>query len=62
MRKLAKKILYIDLDNTLVDFQSGIDACTQEELEKYKVDEVPGIFSRMKPRAGDADLVNALSL
>ena len=62
MRKLAKKILYIDLDNTLVDFQSGIDACTQEELEKYKVDEIPGIFSRMKPRPGAADIVNALSL
>ena len=27
------------MDNTIVDFQSGIDACTQEELKYYKADE-----------------------
>ena len=36
MRKPLKKIIYIDLDNTIVDFKSGIDACTQEELNYYK--------------------------
>ena len=46
-----KKILYIDLDGVLVDFQSGIenlDARTKRRYEgRYK--EVPGIFSFMTP-------------
>ena len=62
MRKPLKKIIYIDLDNTIVDFKSGIDACTQEELDYYKVDEIPGIFSRMKPREYAIACVKALCL
>lgn len=62
MRKPLKKIIYIDLDNTIVDFKSGIDACTQEELNYYKVDEIPGIFSRMKPREYAIDCVKTLCL
>lgn len=46
-----KKILYIDMDNVLVDFQSGIDQLDETIREKYdgKLDEVPGIFSKMLP-------------
>ena len=46
-----KKILYIDMDNVLVDFQSGIDQLDDATREKYdgKLDEVPGIFSKMVP-------------
>ena len=29
-----KKILYIDMDNVLVDFQSGIDQRDEETLKK----------------------------
>lgn len=46
-----KKVLYVDMDNVLVDFPSGIaqlDESVQKEFEG-KLDEVPGIFSLMKP-------------
>ncbi len=46
-----KKILYIDMDNVLVDFSSGIakldEATKTEYYDNY--DEVPGIFSLMDP-------------
>lgn len=32
----TKKILYIDLDNTLVDFQSGIDHLTDNIREEFE--------------------------
>jgi 5'-nucleotidase len=46
-----KKVLYVDMDNVLVNFQSGISRLPQEIVEKYegKLDEVPGIFSKMEP-------------
>jgi 5'-nucleotidase len=45
------KILYVDMDNVLVDFPSGIDRLNEDLKEKYKdnYDEVPNIFSLMKP-------------
>ena len=46
-----KKILYIDLDNTLLDFPSGIRQLTDEAREKYEghYDDAPGIFALMDP-------------
>lgn len=46
-----KKIVYVDMDNVLVDFQSGIDQLDEATLIKYEgdLDEVPGIFGLMKP-------------
>lgn len=61
MKRKSKKIIYIDMDNTIVDFQSGIDACTQEELKYYKADEIPCIFLRMKPRKGAIEAVKVLN-
>jgi len=48
---MDKKILYIDMDNVLVDFPSGIKKLRNETIEIYndKLDEVPGIFSLMEP-------------
>lgn len=48
------KIVYVDMDGVLVDFESGIDSLTEQELKSYenRFDEVPGIFSRMKPIEG----------
>ena len=42
------------MDNVLVDFQSGIDAISEEERTQFKndLDEVPGIFSKMIPLEG----------
>ena len=49
--KNSKKILYIDMDGVLVDFQSGINSLSKEYFEKYnnRYDEAPKIFSLMQP-------------
>jgi 5'(3')-deoxyribonucleotidase len=46
-----KKILYFDMDNVLVNFQSGIDRLSEQTKREYegRLDEVPGIFSLMEP-------------
>ena len=58
-----KKILYIDLDNTLVNVQSGIDRLTNAEYSRYekRLDEVPGIFARMEPISGAIDAFHTLA-
>ncbi|MDR1583259.1 MAG: hypothetical protein LBS55_08395 [Prevotellaceae bacterium] len=58
-----KKILYIDMDNVLVDFASGIDRLSEETKLEYegRLDEVPGIFSLMKPMPGAIAAVVLLS-
>jgi 5'(3')-deoxyribonucleotidase len=60
---MTKKILYIDMDNVLVDFQSGIDRMSlqlQTEFET-RLDEVPGIFGLMKPIPGAIEAFKQLS-
>lgn len=49
-----KKILYIDMDNVLVDFRSAIPHLPPELVEEYNdhLDDVPGIFSLMEPMPG----------
>ena len=51
MTEMKKKIVYFDMDNTLVNFQSAIDQLPTQVKESYKgeLDNVPGIFSKMKP-------------
>jgi len=46
---IMSKILYIDMDNVLVDFPSGIDKLDTATAMEYegRLDEVPGIFSLM---------------
>ena len=57
-----KKTVYVDMDNVLVDFQSGIDALTEETRKEYegRLDEVPGIFSLMKPMPGAIESLHRL--
>lgn len=57
------KILYIDMDNVLVDFQSGIDRLDSQTVELFagRLDEVPGIFSLMDPMPGAIEAFNVLS-
>lgn len=45
------KILYIDMDNVLVDFTFALKFVDEKTKEIYKsrLDEIPGIFSLMKP-------------
>ncbi len=60
---LQKKIVYIDMDNVLVDFKSGIARLPQETVEKYgdDMDDVPGIFSMMDPMPGAIDAFNRIA-
>jgi len=46
-----RKILYIDMDNVLVDFPSAFPKLSEDILTEYadRLDEVPDIFSLMKP-------------
>ena len=49
-----RKIIYVDMDGVLVDFESGIKSLSVEEIKIFenKLDEVPGIFSKMMPIEG----------
>ena len=51
---MKKKIVYVDMDNVLVDFPSGIEKLLEKDQIKYEgnYDEVPGIFSLMEPIPG----------
>ena len=58
-----RKIVYVDMDGVLVDFQSGIDQLDSTTLEQYKgqLDNVPNIFSTMKPIDGAIDAFKKLT-
>ena len=58
-----KKILYVDMDNVLVDFPSGISKIPKELKSEYedRLDEVPGIFSLMEPIKGAIESYKQLS-
>ena len=60
---MSKKILYVDMDGVLVDFQSGIDQLDETKQNEYKgrEDEVPGIFALMQPKTGAIDAFIRLS-
>ncbi len=49
-----KKIVYVDMDNVLVNFKSGIERLSAEDRAKYdgNFDDCPGIFSLMDPMPG----------
>ena len=57
-----KKRLGFDMDNVLVDFQSGIDKLDPEIRREYagRYDEVPGIFALMDPYPGAIEAYNTL--
>ena len=58
-----EKVLYVDMDNVLVDFQSGIDALASEDKEAYMgtYDNCPHIFSKMVPIKGAIESFKRLS-
>tara|TARA_X000001036_G_C20464142_1_gene718728 strand:- start:172 stop:612 length:441 start_codon:yes stop_codon:yes gene_type:complete len=58
-----KKILYVDMDNVLVDFPSGVERIPEQLKIEYKerLDEVPGIFSLMRPLTGAISSFEKLS-
>lgn len=50
----SKRIVYFEIDNVLVNFKSGIEKPTKQELDAYegRFDKVPRIFSKMLPNDG----------
>jgi 5'(3')-deoxyribonucleotidase len=58
-----KKILYVDMDNVLVDFPSGIAKLDSETKDKYldNYDDVPSIFSLMVPMKDAISSFNLLA-
>ena len=57
------KVVYIDMDNVLVDFPSGIARLSDKECETYvnSFDDCPGVFALMDPMFGAIEAVNALA-
>ena len=57
-----RHILYIDMDNVIVDFRSGISRIEPSLRAEYegRLDEVPGIFGLMDPLEGAIESVVAL--
>jgi 5'(3')-deoxyribonucleotidase len=57
------KRLFFDMDNVLVDFQSGLDKVNEKTKQEYegRLDEIPGIFGLMEPIQGAIEAVHKLS-
>ena len=49
-----KKRIFVDMDNVLVDFESGLAHVSDEVKQEYegRLDEIPGLFGLMKPMPG----------
>ena len=64
-----KKCLYVDMDNVLVDFKSGLDRVSEKIKKQYAndgngkpiYDEIPGLFSLMDPIPGAIEAMQELS-
>ena len=65
-----KKRLFFDMDNVLVDFQSGLDKIDEDTKRQYRaktpddkdrLDEIPGLFSLMEPMPGAIESVHKLA-
>ena len=63
IEQIKKKIVYFDMDNTLVNFESGIKQLSDTVKVEYddELDNVPRIFSTMKPIPEMIDLYNQMA-
>ena len=50
----AKRVVYVDMDDTLVDFRSGVRRLPEVVRREYesRLDQVPGIYALMDPMPG----------
>lgn len=57
------KTLYIDMDNTLVDFTARLDGVDPDLRKRYegREDELPGLFALMPPMAGALESFRTLA-
>ena len=60
---MTKPILFFDMDNVLVNFQSGIDKLDDATKQAYEghIDDVQGIFAKMDPMPGAIEAVHKLA-
>lgn len=60
---MPRRTLYIDMDNVLVDFPSAFPYVSEEDHIQFsgRLDEVPGIFSKMQPVSGALEAFQQLS-
>ena len=60
---MSKKRLYFDMDGVIVDFVSALNLQSEETLKEYegRLDEIPGLFSQMKPMPGALEAVRRLN-
>ena len=60
---MAKEILYVDMDNVIVNFRSAFDKVSEEDKINFKndMDEIPGIFAKMDPVPGAIEAYKKLS-
>ncbi|MBR6284747.1 MAG: hypothetical protein IKR25_10710 [Muribaculaceae bacterium] len=66
---MKKRIIYIDMDNVLVNFKSGLDRVPEKVKMQYAddgsgkpiYDEIPGIFALMDPMPGAIEAIQELS-
>lgn len=61
---VPKKVLYIDMDGVIVDFDSSLPKLSSEIKTKYEgqFDNIPGIFELMEPMPGAIAAVKELAL
>ena len=57
-----KKIVYVDMDGVLVDFNSGVSKFGTDVLASYEgqYDNIPGVFSKMDPMPGAIEAFESL--
>jgi 5'-nucleotidase len=70
---MNKKTLYVDMDNVIVDFKTGIEKLSKDILDEHEaihgrnqegirnLDEVEGIFALMDPLPGAVESISKLS-
>jgi 5'-nucleotidase len=59
-----KKVLYIDMDGVIVDFDSAFERIDPAVLESYRgnEDQIPDLFSLMTPMPGAIEAVTELAM
>lgn len=57
-----KPIVFVDMDNVLVDFESGLALQNDDVKAEYegRLDEIPGLFADMQPMPGSIEAVHEL--
>ena len=57
-----KMRVFVDMDNVLVDFESGLAQVSEEVKQEYegRLDEIPGLFGLMRPMPGAIDAMHEL--